>query len=81
MSRKRPSEAMAALHETIQALHDVGAIDKQTLRHLDGASSRVGKIGARRRSASPRIAEAVVAGGEEGTRHGRVILLAYPRPL
>jgi len=25
---------MAAIHETMEALHDVGAIDKQTMRRL-----------------------------------------------
>ena len=28
---------MAAIHETMEALHDVGAIDKQTVRHFDEA--------------------------------------------
>ena len=37
MSRKYRSEAMAAIHETMQAIHDVGAIDKQTMRRFDGA--------------------------------------------
>jgi putative transcriptional regulator len=37
MSRKYRSEAMAAIHETMQALHDVGAIGKQTMRRFDGA--------------------------------------------
>ena len=28
---------MAAIHETMEALHDVGAIDKQTMREFDAA--------------------------------------------
>jgi putative transcriptional regulator len=28
---------MAAIHETMEALHKVGAIDKQTMRRFDGA--------------------------------------------
>src|SRR6516165_661244 len=37
MSKKYRSEAMAAIHETMQALHKVGAIDKQTMRDFDQA--------------------------------------------
>jgi putative transcriptional regulator len=37
MRRKYRSEAMAAIHETMEALHDVGAIDKQTMRRFDDA--------------------------------------------
>ena len=37
MSKKYRSDAMAAIHETMEALHDVGAIDKQTMRHFDQA--------------------------------------------
>ena len=32
MSKKYRIEAMAAIHETMETLHDVGAIDKQTMR-------------------------------------------------
>jgi putative transcriptional regulator len=28
---------MAAIHETMEALHDVGAIDKRTMRRFDAA--------------------------------------------
>jgi putative transcriptional regulator len=35
MSKKYRSDAMAAIHETMGALHDVGAIDKQTMRRFD----------------------------------------------
>lgn len=28
---------MAAVHETMEALHKVGAVDKQTMRHFDDA--------------------------------------------
>jgi putative transcriptional regulator len=31
------SDAMAAIHETIEALHDINAIDKQTMRRFDDA--------------------------------------------
>ncbi len=37
MSKNYRSEAMAAIHETMEALHDAGAIDKQTMRHFDDA--------------------------------------------
>lgn len=37
MNRKYKSEAMAAIHETMEALHTVGAIDKQTMRDFDEA--------------------------------------------
>ena len=37
MSKRYRSDAMAAIHETMEALHDVGAIDKQTMRHFDNA--------------------------------------------
>jgi putative transcriptional regulator len=37
MSRKYRSEAMAAIHETMEALQTVGAIDKQTMRRFDNA--------------------------------------------
>ena len=35
MSKKYRSDAMAAIHETMEALHDVGAINKQTMRRFD----------------------------------------------
>lgn len=37
MSRKYRSDALAALHETMAALHDIGAIDKRTMRQFDAA--------------------------------------------
>ena len=37
MAKKYRSEAMAAVHETMEALHDVGAIDKRTMRRFDAA--------------------------------------------
>ena len=37
MSKKYRSDAMAAIHETMEALHDVAAIDKQTMRRFDDA--------------------------------------------
>jgi len=36
-AKKYKSDAMAAIHETMAALHKVGAIDKQTMRHFDEA--------------------------------------------
>lgn len=35
MTKSYRSEAMAAIHETMEALHSVGAIDKQTMRTFD----------------------------------------------
>jgi len=35
MAKKYRSEAYAAIHETMEALHEVGAIDKQTMREFD----------------------------------------------
>ena len=37
MSKKYRSEAMAAIHETMEALHRVGAVGKQTMRRFDDA--------------------------------------------
>src|SRR5438270_4052104 len=37
MSKKYRSDAMAAIHETMEALHDISAIDKQTMRRFDDA--------------------------------------------
>ena len=37
MSKKYRSDAMAAIHETMEALHKVGAVDKQTMRRFDEA--------------------------------------------
>lgn len=37
MSKKYRSEAMASIHETMEALRKVGAIDKQTMRRFDEA--------------------------------------------
>jgi putative transcriptional regulator len=31
------SDAFAAIHETAEALRDIGAIDKRTMRELDAA--------------------------------------------
>lgn len=35
MAKKYRSEAYAAIHETMEALHEVGAVDKQTMREFD----------------------------------------------
>ena len=37
MAKKYKSEAMAAIHETMEGLFEVGAIDKQTMREFDEA--------------------------------------------
>ena len=37
MSDKYRSDAMASIHETMEALHKVGAFDKHTMRHFDEA--------------------------------------------
>lgn len=35
--KKYKSEAFAAVHETMEGLHDVGAIDRRTMREFDEA--------------------------------------------
>ncbi|RMW94972.1 helix-turn-helix domain-containing protein [Pseudoxanthomonas spadix] len=35
MVKKYRSEAFAAIHETMEALHEAGAVDKQTMREFD----------------------------------------------
>lgn len=35
MSKRYRSDAMASIHETMEALHNLGAIDKETMRHFD----------------------------------------------
>ena len=37
MTTRDRSEAFAAIHETMDALHEVGAIDKKTMREFDEA--------------------------------------------
>ena len=37
MARKYRSDAFAAIHETMEALHEVGAIEKKTMREFDDA--------------------------------------------
>lgn len=37
MTKKYRSDAMAAIHETMESLHEVGAINKQTMRQFDEA--------------------------------------------
>jgi putative transcriptional regulator len=37
MSKRFRSDAMAAIHETMTALHKISAIDKQTMRRFDNA--------------------------------------------
>jgi putative transcriptional regulator len=36
-NKKYRSEAMVAIHETMEALHKAGAVDKQTMRRFDEA--------------------------------------------
>lgn len=35
MAEKYGNEALAAIHETAEALHEIGAIDKRTMREFD----------------------------------------------
>lgn len=35
MAKKYRSDALAAIHETMEALHEVGVVTKQTLREFD----------------------------------------------
>ncbi|WP_346799464.1 DNA-binding transcriptional regulator (plasmid) [Halomonas sp. Bachu 37] len=37
MAKQYRSEALAAIHETMESLHEVGAIDKRTMRDFDDA--------------------------------------------
>ncbi len=37
MAKKYRSEAYAAIHETMEGLHEVGAIGKQTMREFDAS--------------------------------------------
>jgi putative transcriptional regulator len=37
MSKKYRSDALAAIHETMEDLHDGGVIDNQTMRRFDAA--------------------------------------------
>ena len=37
MNKKYRSDAMAAVHETMESLHEIDAIDKQTMRQFDEA--------------------------------------------
>lgn len=37
MGKKYRSKALASAHETMEALHEVGAVDKQTMREFDEA--------------------------------------------
>jgi len=37
MTKKYRGDAFAAIHETMEALHEVGSIDKQTMRQFDEA--------------------------------------------
>lgn len=35
MTKKYRSEALGAIHETMESLHEIGAIDKRTMRQFD----------------------------------------------
>ena len=37
MAKRYRSEAFAAIHETMEALHEIGAVDKKTMREFDEA--------------------------------------------
>ena len=37
MAKKYRSDAFAAIQETMEALHEIGAVDKQTMREFDDA--------------------------------------------
>jgi len=37
MTKKYKTDAFAAIHETMEALHEVGAIDKQTMKEFNHA--------------------------------------------
>jgi putative transcriptional regulator len=37
MKKKYRNQAFASIHETMEALHDIGALDKQTMREFDEA--------------------------------------------
>lgn len=37
MAKKYRSDAFAAIHEAVEALHDIGAINKHTMREFDEA--------------------------------------------
>ena len=37
MVKRYKSEAFAAIHETMEALHEIGAVDKKTMREFDEA--------------------------------------------
>lgn len=37
MAKNYKSEAMAAIHETMEGLFEIGAVDKQTMREFDDA--------------------------------------------
>ena len=35
MTKNYKSDAMAAIHETMESLNEIGAVDKQTMRQFD----------------------------------------------
>ena len=37
MPKQYRSDAFAAIHETMEALHEIGAVDKRTMREFDEA--------------------------------------------
>ena len=37
MAKTYRSDALAAIHETMEAVHELGVIDKQTMRSFDAA--------------------------------------------
>jgi len=81
--RARPyrSEAFAAIHETAEALHRVGAIDKITMQEFDETCLEVveeikpGKI----RALSKRVQKSGVGLGTRQTKAGRPRASAFER--
>ena len=41
VTKKYRSDALASIHETMEALHEVGAVDKRTMREFDEALSLI----------------------------------------
>ena len=54
MRKKYRSDALASIHETMEALHKVGAIAKQTMRHFDEACLTPVRPPTPRQSRAPR---------------------------
>lgn len=57
MTKKYRSDAFAAIHETMEALHEVGAIEKRTMREFDEACLTVVQVLSPEEIKSLRVAE------------------------